>query len=156
MINLDTITDILSNITTVIVNTIGTVTGLKQLKKYLRKRSYKKLSEQLDSYIKIVLPDINTLFEESYQIIKQKYDTVLKAGGVFEINSTEFKAISIQFLDTLKIVGGSKIYDIIIDLWEDENLFKEYALLWLYYRILGDSVNILKQTINYESMGGSV
>lgn len=97
------------------------------------------------NHIYAVYPNVENFLNLTFQNFQDKNFLVLKNSNItsLRIDSKEFRILAENFLQNLRRTLGKKIYEEIENYWGEEE-FKEFVMLWLYYKISKDLANNIR------------
>lgn len=99
-------------------------------------KTYVDVQTLVTNHIYVIYPNVENFLNKVFINFQDKNFSILKNSniGLITIDSNEFKIIAEKYFDNLKRMLGKTVYKQLEEYWGEEE-FREFVILWLYYRI---------------------
>lgn len=103
----------------------------------------------LANHLYVVYPYFEKFLDQLFYSFQNKDFLVLKNSNISQItfDSKEFKIIAEKFFLLLKRSLGKSVYREIEKYWGEEE-FKEFVMLWLYYKLTKELLDNIKNLVS--------
>lgn len=127
------------------------ILDLKIIKNHFFRKNVKtqiEVQTLITNHIYVIYPNIENFLNKVFVNFQDKNFSVLKNSNIslITIDSNEFKTIAEKYFDNLKRMLGKTVYRQIEEYWGEEE-FKEFVILWLYYRISRELLSNIQNLI---------